>query len=236
MSRVFRKTALGIAAFAKKDAGLSAAQRALLVMVDGKRSASDLRRFAATFGNVNAILRTLYDASLIELDPGYVEGINQAQSEIAKENAAMGISFGVDTVAAATVARSVAAPPPALKRDLRDFGAQVLAATSDPQPSATRVASQGAALSLAPIAENGDDFSVSSVAPSTLQDAKDFAKRFVFDALGNSGTALCLALERADMLKSFLETSKVARDTLRGMRGEKTAGDFDRQLREVLLR
>lgn len=119
MSRVFRKTALGIATFTKQNSGLTQSQRALLIMVDGKRSASDLRRFGATFGNVNLLLRELYDVGLIELDPVFVETLRATHGDIADDNNAIGMSFGSETVVAGAHAGSTTAPP--LKHDLRNL-------------------------------------------------------------------------------------------------------------------
>jgi hypothetical protein len=112
VSRVFRKTALGVAAFAQKEGGLSAAQRAILVLVDGKRSASDLRRFGANFGDVNMILRTLYDSSLIELDANYVARMEVAQSEIREESNNMLAKALVDTMASNPPAPAPMPSPP----------------------------------------------------------------------------------------------------------------------------
>jgi hypothetical protein len=234
MSRVFRKTALGVATFTKQVTGLSASQRALLIMIDGKRSAGDLRRFAATFGDVNRLLRELYDAGMVELDPSYIEKFKEVQSEIAQEAVAMGVSFGVET----TAVSSHAAPNIGTKRDLRDLRDFAASNPSSAPLNSDSPALDSLSLSLAPIDQSDADggITVSSVSPGTFFDAKEFAKRYVFDALGNSGTALCLAIERTDALKGFLDTVAVARKTLRDMRGDSIALDFDRQLREVLLR
>jgi hypothetical protein len=91
-------------------------------------------------------------------------------------------------------------------------------------------------LALEPSNVGNNEFDIASVSPQTLRDAKDAAKRFVFNALGNSGTALCMALEHADTLRGFLDTAKISRDTLRNMRGDGTARAFDQQLREILTR
>jgi hypothetical protein len=47
MSRLFRKTQLGIATFTKQNHGLTQPQRALLIMIDGKRTAAALRKFGS---------------------------------------------------------------------------------------------------------------------------------------------------------------------------------------------
>jgi hypothetical protein len=241
MSRVFRKTALGIATFTKQNSGLTQSQRALLIMVDGKRSASDLRRFGATFGNVNLLLRELYDGGLIELDPAYVEKALAVQGEIAKENDAIGMYFGAETQLSA--ARPTATIVGTSKRDLRDLAADAPVASTD-APLAPTIASQGKhtagtpfALTLTPVSGDSDEeLPIAAVSPATLIDVKDFAKRYVFDALGNSGTALCLAIDRADDLKGFMETVKIARSTLRDMKGDSVAQELGKQLREILLR
>lgn len=71
---------------------------------------------------------------------------------------------------------------------------------------------------------------------ATLFDLKEFAKRYVFDALGNPGTSLCLAIDRTDALKGFMEVVKGARDTLRDQKGEPAVLEFNKQLHEIMLR
>jgi hypothetical protein len=233
MSRVFRKTALGIATFTKQNSGLTQSQRALLIMVDGKRSASDLRRFGATFGNVNLLLRELYDAGLIELDPVFVEKLLAAQSEIAKENAALGMSFGSETVVAG--ARTGSAAAPTTKHDLRNL-ASIAPVDVTPVVPSPRTADTAFSLTLTPVDGEADELPTTAVSQATLFDLKEFAKRFVFDALGNPGTSLCLAIDRTDALKGFMEVVKDARDTLRDQKGDYAVQEFNRQLREIMLR
>jgi hypothetical protein len=99
MSRVFRKTPQGSAILARPNSGLTSFERVLLTMVDGKRTASDLRRLLAAFGDVNALLRELFNDRLIEIDPGYAQKFATTQDEIARENVAISANFSVTTTA-----------------------------------------------------------------------------------------------------------------------------------------
>lgn len=234
MSRVFRKTALGIATFTKQNSGLTQSQRAMLIMVDGKRSASDLRRFGATFGDVNQLLRELYDVGLIELDPAYFQKALALQEDIANENEALGMSFGSETALGATRPLSTDLPGP--KHDLRNF-------VSVPPPAPPNTVHANAVtvpmpLSLAPIdGESGhDDLPISAASQTTLIDVKECAKRYLFNALGSSGTSLCLAIERAADNKQLMSTLMIARDTLREMKGDDAAQALFNQLRTILSR
>jgi hypothetical protein len=226
MSRVFRKTALGIATFTKQNSGLTQAQRGLLIMVDGKRAASQLRKFSASFGDVNVLLRELFDAGLIELDPAYVAHVQQAQADVAKEAGHMG------SLAAETIMNVPRPVPTALKqntkRDLRDF-----ASLGEPDPTPTQMR-RAMELSLAPVSGSGDDH-IASASPEAIAEVKRFATRYIFDTLGTSGTPLCFAIERADGLKALLEVFEVAADTLSSMKSAKHAGEFRKQFREILL-
>jgi hypothetical protein len=325
VSRVFRKTALGAATFTKANSGLTQAQRGLLIMVDGKRSAGALRKFAASFGNVNILLRELFEAGLIELDPAYVEKIRIAQAEIAGESADLPSALVAETVvatarsmpgaaspqssASAVSATPAASPAPAapaapardIRHDLRNLGAPdpiglspsrspntitrpplagntitrtpisgntvarsplagntqtrsplntptaarygpstITPAGASPLARATVTGAprqDGGALSLSlePV-DGSDDAPITSATDATLADARKFATHFVFDALGNSGTALCFAIERTETLKGLIETTDVAKKTLRNMKSDSIADDFGKQLREILLR
>ncbi len=303
MSRVFRKTALGVATFTKQNTGLTQAQRGLLIMVDGKRSAAALRKFGSSFGNVNVLLRELFDAGLIELDAAYVEKIRVAQAEIAQESADLPSALVAETVVAsarpmpsaampnpaAPLSATAVAPAPArdIRHDLRNLGApdpigafanlspntitrtplggntttrSPLASNTQTRsplnaptmtrsgpatiaptaarataPAVSRPASGGLSLSLEPV-DGKDDAPITSASDATLADARKFATHFVFDALGNSGTALCFAIERTETLKGLIETTDIARNTLRSMKGDAIAADFNKQLREILLR
>jgi hypothetical protein len=312
VSRVFRKTALGVATFTKQETGLTQSQRGLLIMVDGKRSAAALRKFGSSFGNVNVLLRELFDAGLIELDAAYVEKIRIAQAEIAQESADLPSALVAETVVATTrpmpsalspiapvnapaatninAAKPAPAPAPArdIRHDLRNLGApdpigtfpslspmssntitrtplgantqtrsslsastitrtpldgSTVIARSGPATVAptlarppARAPSGGLSLSLEPAGGNDDASVISSASESALADARKFATHFVFDALGNSGTALCFAIERTETLKGLIETTDIARNTLRNMKSEATAEDFSKQLREILTR
>lgn len=243
MSRVFRKSALGTATFTKQNSGLTPSQRALLIMVDGKRSASDLRRFGGAFGDVNRVLRELYELGLIELDAAYVAKLQAVQSEIARENSAISATFGTETVVANRAQGEPSASAAAsAKRDMRhlgSLGASVVAEALLPLRPLMPPPTKGTpfSLTLTPVSASGDDgLPTSSVSPATLQDAKDFAKRYVFDALGNSGTTLCMSIERTDAMKGFIEAVNTARSTLRETKGDLHADEFARQLREILQR
>jgi hypothetical protein len=282
-------------------------------MVDGKRSAAALRRFGSSFGNVNVLLRELFDAGLIELDAAYVEKIRIAQAEIAQESADMPSALVAETVIAAArampsalspvapanapaAANVNAAPAPApvpapardIRHDLRNLGApdpigtfpklspmsgntvtrtplgantqtrsplgastiartpmdgSTVIARSGPATiaptlarPAARPASGGLSLSLEPVGSNNETSVIASASESALADARKFATHFVFDALGNSGTALCFAIERTETLKGLLETTDIARNTLRNMKSDAAAEDFSKQLREILMR
>jgi hypothetical protein len=324
VSRVFRKTALGVATFTKQETGLTQAQRGLLIMVDGKRSAGALRKFGSSFGNVNILLRELFELGLIELDAAYVEKIRLAQAEIAQEIGDLPSTLVAETVVASArpmpsaatnsvAANQSAAVAPArdLRHDLRNLGAPdpigslptlspntitrtplatntvtrsalnantiartpigantitrsplggntalglntvarsplagntVVArsgpATIAPPPNRPAPSSDsvGLSLSLAPVDGGVDDAPITSASDNALVDARKFATHFVFDALGNSGTALCFAIERTETLKGLLETTNVGQKTLREMKGDPVADDFIKQLREILTR
>jgi hypothetical protein len=235
MSRVFRKTPLGIATFTKQATTLTQSQRALLIMIDGKRNASQLRRFGASFGNVNSILAELYNAGYIELDPAYIERMTKAQEDIAKEAAELPSALVAETVVAgAAMPAAVAAVNPAArvnaKRDLRE-----LASLGEPDPVPTIARGPSTlTLSLAPIdaADNGTP--ITSARDESINAARQFATRYVFDQIGNSGTALCFALEKALSLQRLQEVADVAAKTLSDMKGAATAESFRKQFRETL--
>jgi hypothetical protein len=63
---VFKKTPKGQEAFAQRSPDLSAAQRSLLIMVDGKRPVADLARVAIAFGDVHTLLQDLITKDMIE--------------------------------------------------------------------------------------------------------------------------------------------------------------------------
>ena len=63
---IFKKTAKGQEAFAHRSPELSAHQRSLLIMVDGKRTLADLNKMAAVFGDVPELLTDLLGKDMIE--------------------------------------------------------------------------------------------------------------------------------------------------------------------------
>jgi hypothetical protein len=63
---IYHKTAKGAEAIANRHSGLPPKLRSLLIMVDGKRSYSDLSGVAAALGDSEALLSQLTDAGLIE--------------------------------------------------------------------------------------------------------------------------------------------------------------------------
>jgi hypothetical protein len=250
-------------------------------MVDGKRSAGALRKFAASFGNVNVLLRELFEAGLIELDPAYVEKILVAQAEIAQESKYLPSVAVAETVVATSgrgptsmlggTAGSAATPQPPrdIRHDLRNLGAPdpitqtntlspntitrspltgntamrspLAANTATRTPLGSNTVTRSPlnsntatlALSLAPIDESLEA-SITYASDAALADARKFATQFVFNALGNSGTALCFAIERTETLKGLLETTAIARKTLRAMKGDATADAFQSELRKAL--
>jgi hypothetical protein len=63
---LYRKTKLGQDSFASVGSALTQAQRMLLIMIDGKRTLSQLQAAAAVFGDVDALIGELIDLSMIE--------------------------------------------------------------------------------------------------------------------------------------------------------------------------
>lgn len=257
MSRVFKKTPLGVDAYTTHANILTQPQRALLVMIDGKRSATQLRKFGSAFGNVNTILAELYNAGYIELDPAYIERMMKVQADIARESTELNGTLAAETImggarsvppalvqAPASVAKSEKSdassnganakskPANVPKRDLRD-----LAMLGEPDPTPSQLgASMGPntlALSLAPV-DSDDGKPISFASDAAIANARQFATRFVFDQIGNSGTALCFAIEKAMTLQRLQEVGLVAEQTLSDMKGSETAYDFRRQFRATL--
>ncbi len=222
MSRVFRKTELGTAIFSKPDSGLTQAQRGLLIMVDGKRTASQLRKFASSFGNVNALLRELYNAGFIDLDPAYVEHVQRVRSEIAHDSPAQASPFAAETIlapsqraSAVEIAATAPVTPPTPKqsnekRDLRD-----LSIFSDSARSSGRAASGSAA---------------------SMAEAQKFAVQYITDTLGHSGAPLRFAISRASDSSALQQVLEVAANTLGSMKGQAHATEFRTALREILTR
>jgi hypothetical protein len=65
-SQIFTKTALGIASYADANAALSQAERTLLIMIDGAKPMSEIRRFNAVLGDCDALAERLQQQGYIE--------------------------------------------------------------------------------------------------------------------------------------------------------------------------
>jgi hypothetical protein len=226
MSRVFRKTALGVGILTKPNSGLTSVERALLNMIDGKKTASDLRKRLASFGNINQLLRELFEDKLIELEPSYAQQFASNQNDIAKENAALGMGFGTTTTA--TIGRG--ANLPKAMRDLRE-SLPPISASDTTNASFNARSETRAPLKIDAFSEEAPMPAYSAVA---LENARAHAKRYVFDAIGSSGTALCLAIERAPDTKELLHFFQAASATLRDLKGDAMRIDFDRRLQDIL--
>jgi hypothetical protein len=230
MSRVFRKTALGNAILTRPNSGLTSVERALLTMIDGKRNASDLRKRLGTFGNVNVLLRELFDDRLIELDPEYVKKFASTQDEIARENVALGGNFGTTTTA--TVGKG--ANLPTAKRDLRDALPPV---DQTPLPSLIEetperaIADERSALQLDPY---GEEVRTPAISAWAMDRAKMFAKQYAFSAIGAQGTTLCLGIDRAKDVKELLRFTQAASKAIHDARGASASAEFDRRLQDIL--
>jgi hypothetical protein len=224
MSRVFRRTASGSAILTRPNSGLTSFERALLTMIDGKRTASDLRKLLAAFGNVNALLRELFDDRLIEIDEAYSNKLAATRNEIAQENAAFRSNLGATTTA--TIGRGVSFPT--TTRDLRDA---LLPEPALP-PVPTAVDRARAALQLDLYADEARTPAISAMA---ILKSKEYAKRYVFDAIGASGTALCLSIDRAEDVKELQWATQVASKALHELKSAAVGKEFDQRLREIWL-
>jgi hypothetical protein len=69
---IFRKTTVGVASFAHTSVGLNQAQRGLLIMIDGKRTMTDLRKLATVFGDCDALVKQILEMGMIEPAPATV--------------------------------------------------------------------------------------------------------------------------------------------------------------------
>jgi hypothetical protein len=65
-SQIFTKTALGTASFAGTNGTLTQAERTLLIMIDGNKPMSDIRRFNAVLGDCDALAERLLQQGFIE--------------------------------------------------------------------------------------------------------------------------------------------------------------------------
>jgi hypothetical protein len=70
VSEIYQKTVAAQAALAPGGAPLTQQEKALLIMIDGKKSVADLSRFAAAFGDMAALCDRLMSLGLIEAVPG----------------------------------------------------------------------------------------------------------------------------------------------------------------------
>jgi DNA-binding transcriptional regulator YdaS (Cro superfamily) len=206
-------------------------ERALLNMIDGRRSASELRTRLAGFGNVNQLLRELFEDKLIELDPAYMSQFAKSQDEIANEAKAM-----IAATSPTTTARAVAATArtPRSTRDLSDAlppwpsrADDSLYPRGNDAPSSLQVPT-----TIDPYAEEVPAFTFSALA---LREAKAFAKRYVFDAIGSTGAELCMAIERATDAKEVRHATSAAHKVLLDLKGESVASAFDEKLRRILF-
>jgi hypothetical protein len=232
MSRVFRKTAQGIAILTRPNSGVTPIERALLNMIDGKRSASELRKRLAGFGNVNQLLQELFEDKLIELDPAYVSQFAKSQDEIANEVKAMAVATSPTTTARA-VAATARTPRPT--RDLRDALPPHLDSLGDELNErdfdmSRTLASQ---ITLDPFSEEVPAFTFSALA---LRDAKEFAKRYVFDAIGSTmGAEICMNIDRTTDAKEVRHAMSAASKVLRDVKGDAVADEFDHKLDRILF-
>ncbi len=237
MSRVFRKTPKGVEAFANKDSGLSHPHRALLVLVDGKRNASQLRKFGASFGNVNGILGELFEAKLIELDPAYIAKLTVSQAEIARESAGFTSSLAAETIIAGSGPRTQSGPITTSR--LTPMGPSKAGGPvtrgGEPRESLASPPTQSKPpkrdlRELALLAEPDPVQTAESLAieSALFAASKQFAIDFIQASLGNSGMPLRFALERADSPARLRDVVEIAAGTLRDMRGTQVAADFRR--------
>jgi hypothetical protein len=63
---IFKKTARGAASFSAANGLLTATQRGVLIMLDGKRPLDVVRKLGAVFGDCDAIIEALVNADMIE--------------------------------------------------------------------------------------------------------------------------------------------------------------------------
>jgi hypothetical protein len=66
---VFAKTPLGLASYADPSAPLTQAERTLLIVIDGAKPVSDLRRFNAVVGDSDLLVDRLQQAGYIVAKP-----------------------------------------------------------------------------------------------------------------------------------------------------------------------
>jgi hypothetical protein len=84
---VFRKTTVGSASFANTSMGLNQSQRGLLIMIDGKRTMTDLRKLAAVFGDCDALVKQILEMGMIEPVPEATPQQKSATGESASASA-----------------------------------------------------------------------------------------------------------------------------------------------------
>jgi hypothetical protein len=107
---VFKKTAKGQEAFGQRSPDLDMKQRSVLIMVDGKRTLSELSRLAAACGDVPALLTDLQSMGMIEAQSSSKTSSAPATAPSAPAPAAL----------ESAVPAAAPAPAPALPRSLKD--------------------------------------------------------------------------------------------------------------------
>jgi hypothetical protein len=68
-----------------------------------------------------------------------------------------------------------------------------------------------------------------------MNNAKSFAKQFVFAAIGAPSTAMCLSIDRATDVKELLRATQSASKIIHDLKGAVVGAEFDRRLRELLV-
>jgi len=99
----YRKTAIGADAIAKRQPGLAARQRSLLILVDGRRTAGELAALTSAFGDTDELLRSLLSQSLIEAVE-HVEAVPSRPAPLASAPAPLGAVSAVPLAKARSLA------------------------------------------------------------------------------------------------------------------------------------
>jgi hypothetical protein len=102
---IYRKSAKGSDAIATRQAGLSPRLRSALIMVDGKRSYSDLATMVSVLGDPEALVKELESTGLIELVGG------PAQATPGATSAQVPGMDATSLATAKTVPAALSAPP-----------------------------------------------------------------------------------------------------------------------------
>ncbi len=66
-SLVYAKSTLGQASYATGGTALTQQERTLLIMIDGRKSVAELRKFSVVIGDCNALIERLLASRIIEL-------------------------------------------------------------------------------------------------------------------------------------------------------------------------